>query len=381
MDASEYLRKTSRKLAWDVIRSRVPTPKIDVLHERPDGRPYQDIWPGPEFVHRIEGPVYIEPIYGWIIAESGVLVQESMPIQCTMKQVRESWKQAWRLGMPSVLESKRARNEPSRVTPVKEVISLRHPWEWNYYHFHQDVLGKLNLFRQAGVPTTLPVALGRYVDQQRFARQIVDRLYPGGAGALVPDLANRTFVRADVVYYCRTLQTYRERMDHVLDLLAVPVPVEKGGRRIFLTRRPPANRTAANLDEVESVASEFGFDVVDTVQLSIADQIQIFNETRFLIALHGAGLTNTIYRRGAPLSVLELHSDNYVSADMKNISADYGYAHDRLSGPTTTSKKAQHDNYMIDPGQLRQRIRKMLADASLLPTAHGTLVSGQQRIG
>ena len=78
------------------------------------------------------------------------------------------------------------------------------------------------------------------------------------------------------------------------------------------------------------------------------------------MALHGAGMANTLYRRGARLTVVELHADQFVSADMKNISADYGYSHHRLSGPLQ-GRNPLADDYYIDPRRLSQLITEIVA--------------------
>ena len=89
--------------------------------------------------------------------------------------------------------------------------------------------------------------------------------------------------------------------------------------------------------------------------------MQLFRQTRLLVALHGAGLTNMLHRRGLPLFVLELHAKGYVSKDMANLCLEYGYAHAQLPGKTLT-RPAFRSNYQIDIGQLEDQVRQMVQD-------------------
>lgn len=356
----QLVDKTQYKAAWDVRKHLRPAPKISVVHERRHNN-YPDIWHDLEYVHRVEGPVYIDPQYGWVVTEDGVLVEESMNPQLL-------YKPAWRNGLPSPKEFQTVLANPKRLVETGEVVSLRHFWEYNYYHFHLDVLGKLNLFRQVGVPSDVPLVLGRYVPQLGWPEQIIRQGQLGSKNFLIPDLENQTWIKAAAVYYCRTSQGYRERMDPVLDLMGVPVPsaqydyAANKGRRIFLTRRPPATRCLSNAAEVEKLLSEYDFEVIDTSGMGIDDQIRLFNEARLLIALHGAGLTNILYRRGAPMFVLELHAEGFVSKDMANMCLEYGYGHAQLAGQTLTNPPILSD-YRIDCTVLHAYVRRMVDEA------------------
>ena len=136
----QAVNKVAYKAAWDIRKRFSPAPKITVVHERQHHH-YRDIWPSREFVHRVTGPVYIDPLHGWLITEDGVLVEDSLDPQVL-------YKPSWRNGLPSPQEFEKVRADPTRVVSVGEVVSLRYWWEYNYYHFHLDVLGKLPLLRQ-----------------------------------------------------------------------------------------------------------------------------------------------------------------------------------------------------------------------------------------
>jgi capsular polysaccharide biosynthesis protein len=71
---------------------------------------------------------------------------------------------------------------------------------------------------------------------------------------------------------------------------------------------------------------------VDAAALSHPEQIELFRSVRYLVAEHGAGIMNILFRQEAPLSLLELFPPDVFS------SADYaccqllGAAYARLRG-------------------------------------------------
>jgi hypothetical protein len=72
-------------------------------------------------------------------------------------------------------------------------------------------------------------------------------------------------------------------------------------------------------------------------------------------------MTNIIFRRGAPMSVLEIHPEVHCSRDFMNICHDYGYQHARLPCRPGGSPDWRHASLYIDPGELRTHIERMLS--------------------
>jgi capsular polysaccharide biosynthesis protein len=245
------------------------------------------------------------------------------------------------------------------------VISVRHWWEWNYYHFMLDVLGKLQLLDQAGLPHDIPLVVGRYALDLPWVQQILS----------IGTLADRPwiiqedeFIRAEKVYYCQTREPYRVRIDHVLRNMDLP-PADPGARkRIFLNRKG-STRRLMNEAEVRAILESHGFEEVFAEDYSVQEQIDLFSGVRYLVALHGAGLTNIIYRRGVPLSLLELYPDDWQSWDFAAICSSYGYGWRGIGGPSQSSRDPVHADFLIAPDQLERELARMLSvtDSLLQP--------------
>ena len=103
--------------------------------------------------------------------------------------------------MPSPVGFVQAQHGRARTVRHRSVISLRHPWEWNYYHFYLDVLGKIRIFDELGIDQSTPLVVGRYAMDLPFAQQV---LQTGGLKDRTWIVQADTYILADEVYYCRT---------------------------------------------------------------------------------------------------------------------------------------------------------------------------------
>ena len=344
------IAKAAYKLHWDLLAAAQHgrPPRIEVAHERQAGLPYA----GLEYIHRCAEPAFIEPEWGYVITGRGQLLQASLQPNDTDNFP------PWRQGLPSPTAFRKVAQQPTaaNVISVPAAISLRHWWEWNYFHFYNDVLGKLHLLETAGVPSSIPLVLGKYADELPFVRQIISRGELGRRQWIIQD---EKYVRAETIYYCRTKEAKRERFGTILALADVPTPALDATNRLFLTRSPKATRRVENNEEVIAVVGKYGFEVVDTEGMSIARQMELFAGTRYLIMVHGAGFTNIMYRQTAPLSILELHADNYLTKDPRDLAETFGHGYNELGGKAAGTNP-QHANYQIDPSQLALKIEQML---------------------
>jgi capsular polysaccharide biosynthesis protein len=86
-----------------------------------------------------------------------------------------------------------------------------------------------------------------------------------------------------------------------------------GPRRIFVTRHT-GKRLCRNVEAVDQVFVDHGFEVVFPERLSLADQAALFDGADVVAGFGGTGLFNLIYASGAP-TVIVLNHDAY---DVRN---------------------------------------------------------------
>lgn len=350
----QRIRKIARKTTWDMhstlkARSR---PSIEILYDRPG--PIPGIHP--EFVHRVCEPAYIEPEFGYIITESGHLLTD--PHFTTVK----FGNQPWRYGLPSPTEHfQRLRKQSVNILHFPAVISLRFLWEWNYFHFYEDVLGKLARLDDVGLDLDIPIVLGKYAHEVPFVRAILQQGKFRNRNWIIPD--QNTYIHADsILYGSAQRDNPRAKYDYILSRMQPPGPFPQGEARILLTRKKVRSRSIVNMEAVEELVARYDFQSIDTSDMTVVEQMDLFARTRFLIGIHGAGLINLIFRQGCPLDMIELHSDTYLTDDFSCLAQIYGHGWDDIGGMVEPGNP-QNANFHVPLKPLEEKITQMLANA------------------
>ena len=251
------------------------------------------------------------------------------------------------------------RTKSNLASPLYDsVVSLRHLFEGNYFHFVVDLLGELELLDSSGVDPAIPIVVGSEA-MSGFGKEMLELGQLASRNWIVQE---RFPVRAKTVIFLRTYQKSGARSMHLLDLFDLPAADTRRDDRLFLTRPKSVGRTLANFEEVATVMAANGFKSVVTDSLSVRDQIDMFHNARYVVAAHGAGLTNVIYRRGAPLGVLELHAHRWVIEAYSDLCSQYGFYHDYL-GCAGRAGEVHHpgrSDLLVDPEALDMKIKHML---------------------
>jgi hypothetical protein len=289
-----------------------------------------------EYAYHYHGRAWLEPDYGFVVRGARDVVVESMP-------------HYWEVGLPPPPDTfSRRYYEPA-------VISLRDYAEANYYHFYDEVLGRLELLHRLELGAELPLLIGPGLAAQPFFHQFLQRSRLSQRRWLIHDAP----LVVDRVIFAKPLPHQRRIFDWALGLLSTPPDPSVGrsaGRRVFLTRSARRGRFLENNAAVAEACAAFGFETVDADTLNLDAQIALFGAAQAVVAIHGAGLTNLIYRRGAPLALLELFPPDNIPPHYFWLSHAYGYGYDALVG--TAGRCA--DAFAVDTAQLQTRLAALL---------------------
>lgn len=293
-----------------------------------------------EYAFRWPGPVRIEPTHGYVVTADGGLVAESVPYSRYV-------------GMPPPLPD-------GPVVRVDAVVSLREDGDANYYHFLDDVLGRLELFDRVGVDHRTPLLISARLAGQPYFRSAL---------RLSSALRARTWlvqqpgevVQAGEVVFGKPLPHARTTLAAVADLFDVPPadpPADPaGGRRVLLVRARARGRYVRNAAAVEAVCRERGFEVVDPDLMDLAEQVEVFSGARYVVGPHGAGLVNLLWRRGAPASLLELFPPESTPAHYQWLCRSFGFTWSGLRGDGGSAA----DGFTVDPDRVAAALDRLLA--------------------
>lgn len=248
-------------------------------------------WEQQEYVHRVRGTLLIDPHTGFVVLPGLRFLRGSLPYD-------------YQAGRPSTWRILATRWGLRKGLSFPRIISFRDVNEHNYFHFLNDVLTKVPLFERAGL-LDAPVLIGHGLWSKPFFQAVRPALE--AAGLQLIDQGDRV-VRAREIVYGKSMPLTKAHIDRVLDLIDAPRVAAVPGRKVFLGRSAghTGQRLLANKDAVEALLRAKGFEVHDPGAMPLREQMELLGGTGVLVVLHGAGAANMVFRRNAPLQVLEL---------------------------------------------------------------------------
>lgn len=178
----------------------------------------------------------------------------------------------------------------------------------NYYHWLVEYLGRCYILAKKETLRNIPLI----VDDGMFPQEF-DSLQ-----AMLPDwpiyrLDNSTLLKVKKLYVPSTCTNLADNLREpmwkcsaicfrTLAHMQATVfrkfgidPAQTGRRKIFLARR--SGRNITNTAELEDVLTSFGYEIVDTGQLSFEQQVRLFSEAGAIVGAMGAAFTNLIFCR------------------------------------------------------------------------------------
>ena len=266
-----------------------------------------------EYLFHYRRPCIIEPKEGWAIAYDRKIIHQSVP------NGYKSWSKAT---PPTPFDWKFKR---WKTKSFDTIISLNYIYRGgnNYWHFFNDILGQLALLEKNSINTSLPILIDQKIADSKIFKQSLERS---------PFLRSKNwvihtdfFVKAKEAYFVKNLPYLSIHFKQALDWLQAPKPDNKSFDKIFLTRKAGSKRSLSNYKEIEQFVTERGFKVIDTENLSLNEQISIFSKAAQVIAIHGAGVTNIMFRRNAALQFLEIFPADYITPCFYIFARDLGY--------------------------------------------------------
>jgi len=312
-----------------------------VSHLPEEVRQRLEIWQNPgwtqdQFILEFGRPGFIEPRAGWGIVDHHRLIYPSLGLAS-----------APHVHKPSTFETYFRKD----IVKLKKVISLRDTGEENYFHFFNDVLPKLFLLGEKGyVLGDYTIVVSRQLYKKNYFQHYLRHTW---LGSLKWHTQNDEWIHFDHAVFCKPYTHTRRYFDQAVDML--PAASMTYDRKIFLTRGKNSGRFISNMDELGPVLKNFGFEILDTAAMAFEEQVRIFSNTSHLAGIHGAGLTNMIFRKNKPLAIFELlHPFEYVPFHYIMMAKVFGFSYDAILG---TQGKA--GGFVISPAVLNDHLRKI----------------------
>lgn len=286
----------------------------------------------------------IEPKYGWgILYSSNKLVFDSIS--------NNAWIETYHPSFINYIVKK------SNAHLYPEIISIRmlKGGQKNFWHFFHDLLGQVCLAQKYKLDH-LPFVISKQLYDQPYYQQAVARSsYLQGLTWVVQD---KQYIKAETAYYMQKELNSNEQFIWAREILEVPDADPQQKRKVFLTRNKNRIRHINNSLEIEKIAIHYGFEIVDTDNLTLDMQIKLFSEIEFLIGIHGAGLTNMIFRKSAPMNILEIFPMDYIQPHYYWLGKGLGHSYHCLTGGTTL----RDTSFSMNAEQFDKKLKEFISD-------------------
>ena len=113
------------------------------------------------------------------------------------------------------------------------------------------------------------------------------------------------------------------------------------------------------MDAIKSLLETHQFEIVDSENIKVADQIDLFSSCRYLVSIHGAGLTNIIFRQGNPMTILEIvQPSDYIPFHYIMLAHLYQYNYNIILGEKGLHH--QHGGFRVNADQLKTTLEDMV---------------------
>jgi capsular polysaccharide biosynthesis protein len=137
------------------------------------------------------------------------------------------------------------------------------------------------------------------------------------------------------------------------------------GDKIYLSREKAQRKKVDNEAEVIAVVKKHGFAVLNNEDYTFWEQVSIYSEAKYLISIHGSGLTNMLFMQDGA-KILEFHKKKTNDKDWHSFAFWYFAAsirHDyyhQICEPTDINDNYFNANFVVDVKLLEKNIQTML---------------------
>jgi hypothetical protein len=376
---------------WDVLAALQSSKKLQLsfqLWTSPaDASRIRSSTPLRPYLGRVDQTTLIEPRHGFAVADWGQLIETSVS---NGYAARDPFLRQF-FNLPSPATYFIARLLGRYRSDLESVILLSHNWPHNYFHFYRDFLPKILLLEEANIEPSVPVVVANDLLDAPFFQEAIQSPRLARWNFISP---RNQFIKTKSLVFCsanqfitmdRSQASDPELLSHAKDgtkFLESPAEIiallglddlprqADAQRRVFVTRSGTRGRNVSNYDELEPLLREKNFETVDTEGLSLRAQAELFSECRYLIGIHGAGLTNIIYAHDHDLSLIQLRQpgEEHLLTDFELMCYSYGFDHEvifgtqgpRPRGWVPTGPGNRDGSFHIDVGELRAAIDRML---------------------
>ncbi len=273
-------------------------------------------WKQDQYLLQYNEAGWIEPKTGWALTFNRRLILPSLGFAHAPHVHKPSWAETY--------------INKKHTVQLGDIISLRDTGEENYFHFFNDIISKILFLKDQSVELKeYTIVISESLFKKSYFQYYVANTF---MRSLKWHIQKDEWIMFKSAIFCKPYtHTKKYFVEEVNVIKRTAIGTKE--RRIFLTRRSGTLRFINNSDAIYDLLKPYNFEMVDTSELSFSDQVELFSNTRHLIAVHGAGITNIIFRNGEALDLLEIVPvSQYIPFHYMMLAKMYGYRYNITLG-------------------------------------------------
>ncbi len=264
----------------------------------------------------------IEPYSGWVFNESNQIIRRSMPYG--ISDITP---------LPHYIFYKR-----KKFLTLDRAISMYYNW-FNYWHFLNDTIGQLYLLEKLQFDKSVPIIVPAKALTVAYARDFFETEFSREWNWIFQQ--DDIYVRLNSVYFCKSISNVKDHMIYAAKIFTKMNSASKTtDQKVFITRSPVRGRDVINIEELKPLIQAYGFEIVECEQLSIFQQSKLFASCNKIMGIHGAGLTNMIFRYPKTCKVMEIFPPGYHPTHYYWLAKELGFSYSAISGNELRENKA-----------------------------------------
>jgi len=171
-----------------------------------------------------------------------------------------------------------------------------------------EFVPKIEIIERADIPLSVPAIVTRDLASQPFFVAAAELGLFGKRPVIIQN--ENEVIEAKRLYVARA-DICSERQIRFPSKRLRNRPGIQGRDRIYISRNGQTTRGRQIINEQELIARlrPLGFSVIDPGTMPLAEQIACFSHASIVVGPHGAGLTNILFRYGAPMALVEMIND------------------------------------------------------------------------
>jgi tetratricopeptide (TPR) repeat protein len=134
--------------------------------------------------------------------------------------------------------------------------------------------------------------------------------------------------------------------------------IDSQKRRIYISRKNTSYRKLANEDDVFEEIKRYGFEIVFPEQMSVMEQINLFQSAEWIVSPHGSALINVIYCEPGVKILILSQSNVFNFGNYLGPVRALGY-HPELLTSKSDHSNFKHEDFRIEPSEVAKALEFM----------------------